>query len=507
MALHAIEVPYRNNYDFGIGVDLASGSPMNKVVQGEITGVEYAFGSQASWRLLRIQTTSELESKLGVDAEANYGSGLFGPSISARFHFAKDRKIQSSSLFMAAYASVTLRNLSIDEPTLTPHASEIAGRTDVFTTRYGNMFVRGVSRGGLFMGIIQIDTSSAEASDSIAAELKGSYGLFSAEAKVKLDNLNREHRSEISIEIYHEGGPIDLSMRDPHNPSELYELLQRWLSSFQSAPDANAVPYYVQLAPISIAEGPIPPNAAQIEHAQDILIICARHRSAILDGINLMDYIGQRPSRYDFPAAAPTTPADITQTSANYQADLDLVAEAASQAMNDVTKAKTPVEYAREHSMRYPQGIPPTPMPTLRPGATPPPQPSEVLNHLRGAWNNTNPEGLIKSMRIVPTDDKHARVTAIYETFGEQVVNADWDDESQELKGRTSMLGPSSIFDGHSVRLVVESSFTIFNPSEGATQTLVVSNVQGPRHASEVHGPFDSPPPPPHIDNFQGVGM
>lgn len=87
----------------------------------------------------------------------------------------------------------------------------------------------------------------------------------------------------------------------------------------------------------------------------------------ILDGLNLMEFISQNPSRYDF--AAPTTPADIVKAFVGYQADLDLVAAAASQAMADVTKAVTPAEFALKIGKPYPQGVPPTPMPTMEKGA------------------------------------------------------------------------------------------------------------------------------------------
>jgi hypothetical protein len=365
MALVQVEVPYKKGYDFGVGADLASGSPMGKVVDAPASGVESALGATTKFEITRIHSTAELETKLGISVEASYGSGAFG-GVSARFDYAKSSKIQSSSLFMAITAHVELAFNSIDQPALTAEAAQLVGRPDVFASRYGNMFVRGVGRGGLFVGVIQIDTSSSEDSESISAELEGSYGLFSASAKTKFEELQKKYRSEIRISVYHEGGPIDLSMQDLTDPGQLYEMLQRWLKSFQDHPEQNAKPYYVTLAPIAIANGPVPPNAADIQHAQDILVVCAKERSSILDGLNLMDYIIQNPSRYEF--VAPTTPGDIVKAFVGYQADFDLVAAAASQAMNDATKAVMPAEFARQIGKPYPQGVPPTPMPALEKG-------------------------------------------------------------------------------------------------------------------------------------------
>jgi hypothetical protein len=288
------KIPYQENYDFGIGVDSVSGSPMGKVITGEISGVKGALGDKARFDIFRVHNTSELEQSLDISAEASYGIGLF--SVSARFDFAKKAKVQQDSLFMAITASVTLEYQSIDDPTLTPQAAEIVNLPDLFSRRYGNMFVRGVGRGGLFVGVIQINTSSAEESQSIVGKLKGSYGLFSMEGKTKFDEVRRETNAEIHITVYHEGGPIDLHMKDITNPVELYEMFTAWLKSFKDDPEQNAIPYNVTLAPIEIANGPIPPNSVDIQHAQDVIMFCAKERSRILDNLNLMEYIQRNTS-------------------------------------------------------------------------------------------------------------------------------------------------------------------------------------------------------------------
>lgn len=338
---------------------------MGKVVNGAQSGVEDAHGATTKFEIARIHSTSELETKLGINVEASYGCGAFG-GVSGRFDYAKSAKIQTSSLFMAITANVELAFHSIDEPTLTPEAAQAVGQVEAFASRYGNMFVRGVGRGGLFVGVIQIDTSSSEDSESISAELEGSYGSFSAEAKTKFDEIQKKHNSEIRISVYHEGGPVDLTMADITDPAQLYIMLQQWLKSFQDEPEKNAKPYYVTLAPIAIANGPLPPNAADLQHAQDVLILCAKQRSLILDGLNLMEFIMHNGARYEF--VAPTTPEDIVTAFKGFQADLDLVASAASKAINDAGSALTPAEFALRVGKPYPQGLYPNPMPTLEKG-------------------------------------------------------------------------------------------------------------------------------------------
>lgn len=366
MAQTQVKVPYLENYDFGVGADFATGSPMGKVVTGEVSGVTAAQGAKTQYTISRIHSTSELERALGISVEASGGCGCF--SASARMDYAKTAKIQSSSLFMAITATVVLENLSIDDPTLSPAALEIAGRPDVFGGRYGNMFVRGIGRGGLFVAVMQVDTSDSEEAESISASLSGSYGLFSAEAEMSFSEVQKKHRAETRISVYHEGGPIDLSMDDITDAPQLYTMLQQWLTSFETDPAKYSVPYSVTLAPIAIANGPIPPNAADIQHAQDVLVLCAKQRSQILDGLNNMDYIAQHPGNYDY--IPPTTPADIVKAFVGYQHDLDVVAETASYAIDHVIDAMGPADFAVKSGKVYPQGVPPTPMPTVQKGAT-----------------------------------------------------------------------------------------------------------------------------------------
>lgn len=364
MALAQVKVPYVENYDLGVGVDISSMSPMGKVVAGEASGVQGAEGSTVKFEIERVYTTAEMSSKMGVSVKAGGGCGVF--SASARFDFATECAVQSSSLFLCAHAWISLKNLSIDDPALSPAALEIAGNADAFNARFGNMFVRGVERGGLFMGVIRVNTQSEEESQKISMALSGSYGPFSAEAKANFEKATRNTKSEIAVKVYHEGGPEGLVVNNPTDPMEVLRLMNEFLKSFQDAPERQAVPYNVTLAPMVIANGPLPPNAADIQHAQDVLAICATARADILDQLNLMTYIMKSESRFDFPP--PTTTADVAAAVKNLELDLDLVAKAASRTMNDASKAVTPAELATEQGTVYPLGIAPSPAPTRKKG-------------------------------------------------------------------------------------------------------------------------------------------
>lgn len=361
MVTRQITVPYSRGYDYGIGADLASGSPMNRVIKNEISGVEGGTGATVSFRVERIQTTEELERSLGIDVEANYGAAAFGAGASARFSFAKKQKVQSTSLFMTAVAQVELGFVSIDDARLTPEAEAIVGQADVFASRFGNMFVRGIGRGGLFVGVFRMETSSSEQSQDISGEIGGSYGLFSAEAKTKFQEIQKKHQIEINVDMYHEGGPTNLKITDMRDPLQILDQMNAFLDSFHTQPDAVAVPYFVTLAPITIAHGPLPPNAAELQHAQDVLAACAKARSRLIDKINLLEYIMDNVGRYDFPVGVDQNA--IRAAMQDYQADLDLVADCASTAIRSPAKASMPAVFAQSVGTTYPKGVLPQQMP------------------------------------------------------------------------------------------------------------------------------------------------
>jgi hypothetical protein len=376
MPIRQAAVPWIQGYDFGVGADLMSGSPMGQVVKSTPSGTASAGGGTVLFKVRRVRTSTELEQSLGLDVDASYGSALFGAGVKARLDFVKSAKVQTSGLFMTISTTVSLQFLSIDAPELTDNAARLVDRPDIFETRFGNMFVRGIARGGLFVAVLRIETESVEDAQSISTELSGSYGFFSAEAQAKFRDTMARFRVSLSSDVYHEGGPINLAINDPADPTEPLKRANEFLTSFQTQPDSVSVPYSVTLAPIAIAEGPLPPNAADIQKAEDVLAFCAKRRSVAFDQLNLLSYIVDNPTRFDFSVGA--TLEEIRDASAAAQSDLELIAECASNAINDPQNAKFPAAFAEQMNEVFPKTKMPKAMPTPRP--TPP--------DFEGVWDN-----------------------------------------------------------------------------------------------------------------------
>src|ERR1043166_8467719 len=89
-------VPYQFGYNFGVGVDSASGDSRQLGVVGAPAQIPGAPGGGGGFQMTKIESMSEMEDHLGISADASGGVGLF--SASARFNFARDCKIQTNSI-------------------------------------------------------------------------------------------------------------------------------------------------------------------------------------------------------------------------------------------------------------------------------------------------------------------------------------------------------------------------------------------------------------------------
>jgi hypothetical protein len=329
------EVPYRNGFDYGIGVEVAHADPRARGVIGEVTAVEGASGGGGSFKLQRVESTEELETHLGISAEASGGVGLF--SASARFDFARDCKVRATSLVLLVTATEQFGFEQIDEPRLAPDAGDLVDDSTLFAERYGDSFVRGIEKGGQFFGVLRIDTRSEESRQQVNTELQGSYGAFSADVNATLSSVARKYNAGIDALAYWEGGRVTVEIR---SPEDLIAAADQWRDSVLNLPK----PYRVTLSPYAIASGPEPANAAQLEHQRVVLIRCARMRSAAIDSLNLLDYMCDSDHAGEFESVAGL---DLAGLRGGVARDLDVIAAAASFALRHPQDACEPETFAR----------------------------------------------------------------------------------------------------------------------------------------------------------------
>ncbi|MFJ5081270.1 hypothetical protein [Streptomyces sp. NPDC088706] len=337
-------VPMRDGYDIGIGVSMASGSPMALGATGMVTPPQVGGGETGSFTFRRIETTQELESELGVGADISAGIGLF--SGSASLDFSKRCRVQSSSLTVMVSNSRAFAFKQMDSPELSKAASDLKKQGKPLEEQFGEYFVRGIGTGGRFFGVVRIDTKSVQSKMSVNAALEGSYGVtVSAEVRISISEAMRNAEARAEAFILHDGGTFTTQPRsgDPVTLlSDLYDAMDEWTKSVKDSPRA----YTASLAPYAIALGPTPPNIADIEKQRRVLIRCAKLRSQSIDMLNLVDYVLdiRHTDEFEF---APDGP-DLQVLRAALAGDLDVIEEAASFAIENLKEARDPEVYMRD---------------------------------------------------------------------------------------------------------------------------------------------------------------
>lgn len=342
------QVPIRNGYDIGIGVAAATGSPMALGATGAVTAPQVGTGGSGSFNFRRLESNEDLATELGIGADISAGVGLF--SASASFDFTKKCKLQSSSLAVVVSAEERFAFQQMDSPTLSPAAAQLVedGNVAQFADQFGEYFVRGIVTGGRFVGVMRIDTRSAQSRTDVDTALSASYGLtVDVDVKVKISNALTSANARVEAFVLHDGGRITTrpTSADPLELlTQLYEAMEEWTSTVRGEPKA----YNVTLAPYIIALGPEPPNSADLEHQRDVLIRCAKLRTQTMDKLNLIEYILDPNHKNEFSIIDPPSGPDLPAVQAGLAGDLDVIAEAASFAINHAKDARTPETFMRE---------------------------------------------------------------------------------------------------------------------------------------------------------------
>jgi hypothetical protein len=187
--------------------------------------------------------------------------------------------------------------------------------------------------------MITIDVASETDNTKISGALSGSYGTFSAKVSMDLSEAVKNTHSQVSARLYYQGGNVRTSVR---TPDDLFTAKDEWENSVRDA----AKPYAVLLLPWIIANGPNPPNAADLQKQRDVLIACAKLRSQVMDRLNLLEYMTDAQHMNDFQMQAGDAD-KLSKLHAAVSIDADIIQQAASFAIDNAKQAVEPETYAR----------------------------------------------------------------------------------------------------------------------------------------------------------------
>ncbi len=291
---------YQFGHDVGVGVDDVSGALKGDAVvrtaPEEVTG---AGGQNVVFAMEQIESTEELTDALSASAEVNGRYGLF--RASAKFDFARSTATNSYSLFLLVSVSVTNSFRQMRDVQLTAAAADLwrSGNADQFRDRFGDGYVHGLLTGGLYHGVLQIDTESEEEKEEISSELEAGYGGLtgSFNAKAQFGKLVAKVSSKKSIKVRH----LQIGGADSSVEVEADEMVQKATEFPTTVAGDRASPFSVLVKEYeTVSNLPPQPNKHDLLLAKDVVRECGRLRLRYIDWINDLEYILARPGQFDW---------------------------------------------------------------------------------------------------------------------------------------------------------------------------------------------------------------
>jgi hypothetical protein len=211
-----------------------------------------------------VTSHEELMDKIHMSAqlEGRYG---FAASAGGKVDFAKSTDYNSSSTFMVAKLELSNDVSRGRNFHLKPELQHIldANQIDVFSTAFGDSFVRAHYNGGEFYAVMRITSVDSKTEAKLATSLHGAFGnpAGGVEFQGELDknNTNDNTRSEFSVKYYQKAGSGSAEIGVTLSVDEIKTRLR----NFPDAVKNHPFPYFIEVATYDTIPIMFPPKEQQ----------------------------------------------------------------------------------------------------------------------------------------------------------------------------------------------------------------------------------------------------
>jgi hypothetical protein len=276
------DVPFVDGMKIGLGYNRLTGDvmPSKGAVGPSVSGLGQAGGQQVAIDCVTVEDVESLHKSLGVSVDA--GGSYMGFSGSAKVDYLSSCDFSSFSTYVIVRVSVQNAFTSLDEPELSPDASELVvnGNPARFRERFGDTFIAGVRSGGEYFAIYQLTSTSQSERESLAVQVHAAFSGVVAYAQLNTAiNRATEHSSshlQVQVHVFRQGtiSEADLNLEDIMKTAKGFPL---------NVSAGNAFPYTVLLQDYSRLRNPNDQfNYIDIQNQQDTLADLAKKRFQFL---------------------------------------------------------------------------------------------------------------------------------------------------------------------------------------------------------------------------------
>lgn len=333
-----IEVEYLNGMNLGLGYNSFTSTvhPSSALDNIDKTRpVVDATGQKVLFQVELLSNTLSLTEQLNLSASASFSYGQMA-SGSIKASFVQSLKQNSYTVYVLVRVHVQNQQTLLDltAAKLSPESALLYATDQVgFQNIYGTGFVYGILSGGDFIGILEIESKSAEEYREIKATLsgKGMYGVMSGDASGSFEELLKSITSSYNMKakVSRDGGEGQLQAISPN------ELIKDALNFPAQVLGGKAVPFSVLVLPYT-----------QIPHPQ----ILSQVPGTQQDCLERLGKIYQQFKRYqndlqyalDNPEMFPGIKTDVLQERiVEIQNELDKIKLSAKSYLLDTSKCDT----------------------------------------------------------------------------------------------------------------------------------------------------------------------
>lgn len=238
-----------------------------------------------------VESKYDLAKKLGVTASASLKSGFSRGSVSASY--VEEQKLSQYSVYILVSAEVLTPPQRVVNETLDPYFVDLAATNpNVFREKCGNEFVATIHRGGLFYGLLRLDTEDSSSYNEIKASLRAKVGIFKGAADLERRILEVTQKKSFHIFVHQIGG------ESKANPTSIEELVER-VQSFPIEVSQRRSPLRVVTVPYTqLRNYPIGPRPLDTAFQESVIDDLSRLRFRLTDEKNNIEYILNNPSQF-----------------------------------------------------------------------------------------------------------------------------------------------------------------------------------------------------------------
>lgn len=281
--------------EIGVGFDAVAGEVRGDcVVRTEPEGVG---GDEIFFAIDLISTRQELMRRMNISASASLKVAIGSGSSKARYF--SEQNVHRYSIYIVVTCVVQHTSRRMRDVELNTQARQLleAGNIEGFRRRCGDEFLVGLTTGGEFYGIYELQTRSADEQREAEFSIRGSgaIGMYSASGSAGFEDAMRKlsERFNMRFRMFSVGGtPNSL----PITAAELIEYARTFPQLVRGDGSKKYVATFLDYDTLDLPAGP---NPIDVQNQKDIIDRLAIQRLQYLDVISSIEYVLGNPLQFE----------------------------------------------------------------------------------------------------------------------------------------------------------------------------------------------------------------